>query len=281
MRRQVPLGRPDVAPGLDDEGGDRLGAGASGRHPPVGGAGRHHHVVARAAVEGAERRLEPGGARAEVDDLVARGVAVQTARCGGPGHGQPDVVVGQQDATARHEVAARRQVGGAQVAGEQRLVRAQADVGLGHRLGGHERRRGVAVVQQRGGRREPLGPHQLLGVEPPVGRAELGVTLGRDLTDPSVVRQCVLLSRFGRGSRAFRSWPGPRRSAARRPAPPSSPRPRAGTGARAPRRRRWRSACRRGRRPRPPGLGRRARARPPTRSARPSGRAGPDRLRRR
>ena len=80
-RRQVALRRADVAPGLDDQRvrPARLPSG----DPAVRRAGGHDHVVARAAVEGPERRLQPGAARAQVDDLVAGGVAVEPARLGG------------------------------------------------------------------------------------------------------------------------------------------------------------------------------------------------------
>ena len=56
------------------------------------------------------------------------------------------------------------------------------------RLGRHQGGGRVAVVQQRRGAREALGAHQLLGVQPTVGTAELGVALLGHVSDGSVMR---------------------------------------------------------------------------------------------
>ena len=65
---------------------------------------RHHTP----GLDDPERRLEPGRPGAQVDQLVAGGVAVQPAGFGGPGRGHPYVVVGQNRAAAADEVAAGR-----------------------------------------------------------------------------------------------------------------------------------------------------------------------------
>src|SRR5690606_4605065 len=129
-------------------------------------------------------------------DLVAGRVAVEPARLGGRGGEQAHVVVGEQQPAATDEVAARLELAGAEVAGEERLVGRDAGAVAGgrpDRLGPDEGGGGPAVVEQRRVRREAVGAHELLGVEAAVGGAELGVALGRDLAHPAVVRHRHLL----------------------------------------------------------------------------------------
>jgi hypothetical protein len=184
-RRQVARRRADVAPGLDDQRVHRLATRLD--HPAVRRAGGDHHVVARVAFERPEDRVEAGAALPHVDDLVAGGVAVQTARLGGLRREQPHVGVGQEQRAVGDQVAAAGERARPQVAGQERLVGAEAGVLVGHRLRGDQCGRGMAVVQQRRRRGEALGAHQLLGVERAARVPELGVALGRDVTHPSVV----------------------------------------------------------------------------------------------
>ena len=181
---EVLLRRPDVAPRLEHQD-PQLG---TVDHPAVHGRGGDDDVVARADPQAPEAGLQLARAGLDEDQLVTDRVAGQGAVGDRGDVGDAHVLVGQQQVPPRHDVPADLEVVGLQVPGRQRVVGREL-VGLDlHRLDVDDRRRRLAVVQQRRVRREALGPRQLLGVQAPVGAAELGVTLARHLPELAIVR---------------------------------------------------------------------------------------------
>ncbi len=167
---------------------DSMGAQLVVDHPPVHGRGGHEHVVAGADTQPPVGRLQLAGPGFDEHELVTDGVAHQRAVRVGRDVRQAHVVVGQQQVAVGDDVAAGLEVVRLQVPREQRVVGAEL-FGLDlDGVDGHDRRRRLAVVQQRGGRREALGPGQLLGVQRPVRASELGVTLARHVPESAVVR---------------------------------------------------------------------------------------------
>ena len=195
VARQVPLGWRDVGVGLDHVSAQRLVALG---HPAMGGGAGQDHVVTLADRQRTEHRLDGRGPGLDVDALVADRIAVERAGLAGSDVGDADVAVAEHEAPAGDEVGAlpllaREQVVQPQVPGQQRPV-------LGQRLVGrlpwrriHHRRRDGAVVEQRGVRGESFLSHQLLGVQPALRRAVLGVPLGWDRPDAAVVRHAARL----------------------------------------------------------------------------------------
>jgi hypothetical protein len=111
--------RSDVAaPGLDHE---HLG-GAFVDHPSVGRRRGHDDVVAGRDVERPERRLEPRPTRLNERHLVTERCAVQRARRAGAGDGDGHVTVGEEHVATGDEVGPGRNVGGAEVAGNERVI---------------------------------------------------------------------------------------------------------------------------------------------------------------
>ena len=205
---EIPAGGRDVAGSLDDEPPQRP---VPLDHPAVRGGPGDEDVVALAHRERAEDRLQRARSRLQVDTLVADRVAVQGA---GQARGhvrQPDVVVPQHDPAAGDgvgglPVVVREQVVQLEVAGDEWMVRGQPHAGQLPRSGVDQRRGQVPVVEQRGVRGEALLADELLVVQAAVGAAELGVPLGRHLTDAAVVRHGVLLG-AGRASSLSRWTP--------------------------------------------------------------------------
>ena len=95
---------------------------------------------------------------------------------------------------AEDGIAGGREIERAQVARLEGAVEGRLVGRARNRLGRHDRRRRVPVVEQRRVGGEALLTHQLLGVQAAVGPAELGVTLRRYLTGAAVVghRRCRL-----------------------------------------------------------------------------------------
>ena len=201
---QVALRRGDVARGLDDVQPQRL---VVAHHPPVGGRPGHDDVVTGSHLEVAEDRLDGGGTGLDEHALVAGRVAVERRGLARDHVAEPHVGVAQHEPSAGHGVERLPLDPGHEVVQPQ-VTRQQGMVGSGPLVGqlpgpGVDDRRGQrAVVEQRGVRGEPLLPHELLGVQPAVGVAELGVPLARDVADALVVGHGCLLRCPATGCRA-------------------------------------------------------------------------------
>jgi hypothetical protein len=185
---QIALGRPDVSRRLDGEGRD-----AALGNPAVDRSGGDDDVVALAGLDHPVGRLEPDPAGGDVDALVAHGVAVELAGGLGRGVRHADVGVARQQSAPGDQVAAGRQILGAEVTGGERQVGDQRR-GLGgrDRLGLDDRRGEMTVVEQGGVAGEALLAHQLLRVQPAVGPPELHMSLAGNLTHDAVVRHPLL-----------------------------------------------------------------------------------------
>ncbi len=197
--REVPLRGCDVRVGLDRIRAQGIPRGPA-RNPPVRRRPRDHDVVARTDVERAEHRLDPRPAPLHEDALVADPVAVPGTRERRHRIRDAHVAVAEDEPPSGHRVGPSHrgrveEVVQAQVPRDQRMVRRGRQVADRPRAGVGDRRRDVAVVEQRRVGREALLPHQLLVVEGallPARRrpAVLGVPLVGDAAHPLVVRHC-------------------------------------------------------------------------------------------
>ncbi len=198
--RQVALGRRDVRVGLDRIRPQRV-ARRSPRHPPVRRRPRDDDVVTRADVERAEHRLDPPPPALDEHALVADPVAIPRRRQRRHRVRDAHVAVPEHQPSTGDGVGAphrRRveQVVQPQMPRDQRVVRRRRQVTdlPFARIG--DRRRDVAVVEQRRVGREALLTHQLLVIEAALLPARrrlpvLGVPLVRDAAHPLVVRHRV------------------------------------------------------------------------------------------
>ncbi len=176
-------GGPHVAPALEDQQPVRLGVQLIAMQD----AAVDDEVISLAVGQLAELGLEGAAALAHIHHLIRLGIAVEM-RIGLVGareqHG--DVAIEEERDAIEGRAAALRERRGA------KMAMAQGPVGIGlpdqiaQPLDGEHRRGWMHVIQQRGGARESLVPHQLLGVEPAVRLAEGDVPLAGDLAEAVV-----------------------------------------------------------------------------------------------
>ena len=156
----IALRRPHVAGALDHQALQRPGIEAVA----VQHASRNHQVVAVLEGQLAQGRLEHAAALADIDHLVALGVAVEELVGAGRLHERHrDVGVEQQRNPVERQAAARPQLMGPEVPVPELPFGIGLPLQVAHRPHRLHRRGLVQVVQQRRGPREPLVADQLLG----------------------------------------------------------------------------------------------------------------------
>ena len=135
-----------------------------------------------------EERFERALALVNEQDLVAAGVAVEVRhRLGHVSDPKGEIVVDQQRDPRLDRVAGRHAVRGAEMAVADGLVRHASDPRAIPGAHLERRRRRPQMVQQGVGAVEAFGRDQFLGVESPVGAAELDVSFVRQRAGAHVV----------------------------------------------------------------------------------------------